>query len=612
MTRLPTRVGVFAERVRDVSQRKGELVVLTERQLHIGTEKYALPPDCRGDRVFVLSGERFAIHSWAGPLLLGTPDRWVSQGNFGWVERTRLGLVAGRKGEALFVGPSDSRVIPTSHHGAIATSRGPFLYGMDGWSLHNDHGKTLARGGGPVADAALSQGQLFYADGERLRVLDLFEPKRQRGLPIDLTKMCAAWGGVLCVSPDAVRFFDASKGDVAFRWRVEVPFEPCDVALASGFAVVAFYGSGGVILDKAQREWTGPSSSTSFRNVASLDGGVVFAGSSSVHWSPKESVELDQDFTPDRLLELPMGVATLEDNVVRIFQPPGASVPTLGAPASSEFAVPDPPLGETFVVNGMVGKRIRSGRYVYEFERRKGGCVRVARGTEYRSCSTKEQALAVMAKLASRSHDEASEGVEADAFRVQQRIQDLLVSTDEREPLLFEELALVLSVDARLLSASAWLGRFPLAAPVEAPRFEFLGTIESSGQMVACDPCYRHVKERSVRLDLPPGEWSAYALRGQGRTREVWMVHGAGMPSSYVDLRKRVLRSHALVVDSGIIGVYDEACDVPTTLEWTDKPACFRGKAVHSPTVGGDGLYGILVAVEDSDGPATLVLELDR
>lgn len=618
--------------LQDVVQRDEELLVAHSK----GVDVYA--PDgarrsilhggdsiWRQSRFVELRDGRLLLHPATGPLQVVYEDRFEPVHDlgelttFGGVLVTESGFIAWYKNGAtvLIDERGERRVLKSGIeflHGVVALPDDRLLaYGTGGWGVLTLDGATVLRGQETLR-ALLWCGEslvatISYPKNRALRFESFDSSPQQVELP-DARSRIAFDDGVLALSDDAIRLFDLDDSERGYRlrWRIETLSAP-KRAWACGSRAVITTGTRVMLV----------SGGSDVRDV-SLDGlrfaksdedGIILVSDAmAVVWTPGATTELDHDFGPHRVTRVPAGLATIETEVLRVFDGKGHPPPEL------ELDVADPPLETTVIVNGFVGERVTDGRYAYALERPEGGTMRVARGTPYRLALDEEAGTALMAQLVARrcnadlskvpeDHLEARALPPSTMATLQQRalLQAGSLSKKERavatmaRGYFLSELANALGVSRRVVLAAICLGRYPLEGPRVVPNYEYLGSFECTGALRMSDPCYAANEKMRVEVGAKAGTWHAYVSSWKhpswgNRVGELVCVHDTGFEIAATQPHRGDgpgIIGTVVGVDSGTAGIYDVSCNVPDATEVTGVTDDGLGFFTESGL--GDGAY---------------------
>jgi hypothetical protein len=331
-------------------------------------------------------------------------------GFFAWSKRGLLFAhggqrhdVRGGQRDTVRGGPrGQSDTVATEHwiERAIVTPHGALTWGFQGWFLVTREGDVVLKGDERFLGATARIGDLLLATSlDGWVALDLtkntrVEPPTLRG---EITRVCVVGDRFVCAREDELVVLDAS---FAVLDRQRLPWAP-KVLAGRGDVVVA-------ATDDDAR--VGPLGALDrVPLVGRLDGAIAFGDSIALHdqspeltiWSRRGISTITHDARPWRVRSLGDALATTEADVLRIHRR-GVDH---GAPRVSAAA--GPPIGETIVVNGMLGRRVDEGLVAYPLELPGGARVRVPRDAPYRAPIDVASARHVVELLARRDFERA-------------------------------------------------------------------------------------------------------------------------------------------------------------------------------------------------------------
>lgn len=312
-------------------------------------------------------------------------------GFFAWSKRGLLFERGGRR-----------HVVATEHwiERAIVTPHGALTWGGQGWFLVTREGEVVRKGDERFrGEPARIGDRLIVPSADGWIALDLatnarVEPPSLRG---EISRVCVAGGRFVCAREDELVEFDPSFAVVE---RQRLPWAPKLLAGRGDFVVAA-------IDDDARVGRLGALDEVPL--VGRLDAAVAFGDSIALHdqgpelaiWSPRATTFLTHDARPWSVRSLGDALATTEADVLRIHRP-GVDH---GAPRVSAAA--GPPIGETIVVNGWLGRRVDEGLVAYSLELPGGTRTRVPRDAPYRAPIDAASARHVVELLARRDFEHA-------------------------------------------------------------------------------------------------------------------------------------------------------------------------------------------------------------
>jgi hypothetical protein len=606
---------------------------------------------CDPSELTCLADGRFVVRPGAGVLHVVQPgageptiERTTDLGeleSFVGVIPHEDGYVAWGKRGLLFERGGRRRAVATEHwiDRALVTPHGALTWSWQGWFLVAPTGEIVLRGEEGFAGTPARIGDLLLAAGARGWVaLDLATSTRVEPPPLSgaISHVCAVGGHFVCARGTELLRLDAGFAVVDRDW---LPWTPSVlegrgerlVAAIEGDARVGSFGA----LDEVPI-------------VGRLDDVVAFGNAIALRargvelpiWSPRGVTFVSHDAPPQRVRALGDALATLEYDVLRIHRP-GVDH---GPPQISVAA--GPPIGETVVVDGTLGRRVTEGLVAYQLEVRNGMRARVARDAPFRAVIDAEAAARVLEILARRDferapldealatldpwsndarvtiascHPERSVGLflrglfgsETSTVTNTTGADTSTGTSTDADPALalrvlatrnydrfVEELAWALRRSALQLIAAIRAGRVAFDDALEVPGFLYLGTFECGGRLVVCDPCHRDKPELRAELDAAAkGTWHVLVREGvkenAGRVAELVAVHADGLAHA---ANQRV--DALLGVDAGVLGIYDRECPMPN-LDQHFETGPFVGRGAHSSSGWGDGGYVAYVARVD-------------
>ncbi|MFO0714964.1 MAG: hypothetical protein U0353_34310 [Sandaracinus sp.] len=474
--------------------------------------------------------------------------------------------------------------------GLLETPTGILAWSRFGWALLDLDAGELARGDEALTSRPVVIGNdvIGVGDGALVHLrADRGEARVHRGWRVE--RAPAVFDGFVALATDhGVTLIGPVDGALRERERIALPWTPYEL-LARDRRVIARAPLGTAACAVIDGAWdaTVLSLEGELRGVETIGRGlalvddradvrVIDRDPSIVH-APELGV-LHHDFAPQRVRGTPRGLASAEGEVLRLFE--------LGidhAPPAYEPAIADPPRGALVVVDdALIGSRVSEGLFAYAF-RTKTQTRRVVRGTPHRPLVSREAA-----------QRELDDWIERAATIAPLARPAAVPSLGTRHHL--EELALALETSARVLVASFLAARAPLRGPLSVEGYEYLGSFETTGALVVCDPCHRERRDLAPRIDdAMPGTWHVLVRPGTGeaadREAELVAVHALGLPLA-ADEELRGL----VGVDAGIVGIYDAACAMPSLDGGEILVGPFRGKGAHCHSGHGDGGYVARVA----------------
>lgn len=322
--------------------------------------------------------------------------------SFGGVVAVEDGFFTWSKRGLLFERGGQRQAVSTEYwiDHAIVTPHGALTWGFQGWFLVTRDGDVVQKGEERFLGATARIGDLLLATSlDGWVALDLtkntrVDPPTLRG---EIARVCAVGDRFVCAREDELVAFDPS---FAVLERQRLPWAPKVLAGRGDFVVAA-------IDDDAR---VGPLRALDdVPLVGRLDGAVSFGDSIALHdqspelriWSPRGVSTITHDARPWRVRSLGDALATTEADVLRIHRP-GVDH---GEPRVSAAA--GPPIGETIVVNGMLGRRVDEGLVAYSLELPGGTRARVPRDAPYRAVIDAASARHVVELLARRDFERA-------------------------------------------------------------------------------------------------------------------------------------------------------------------------------------------------------------